>query len=88
VGRVACAEAYQEPCCRLYSMAKRVSPDLERAGGPSGIILWDSLRYPSHLEALGLSSVGSALVVDSQVDSLVIMVSNSGSASVSFNPDL
>jgi hypothetical protein len=55
---------------------------------PSGSILWNSLRYPSHLEALGLSSVGSALVVDSQVDSLVIMVSNSGSASVSFNPDL
>lgn len=55
---------------------------------PPGIILWDSLRYPSHPEALGLSSVGSALVVDSQVDPLVIMVSNSGPAPVPLNPDL
>jgi hypothetical protein len=55
---------------------------------PSGIILWGSLRYPSHLEALVLSSLGSALVVDSQVDSPVMMVSNSGPASVPFNPDL
>ena len=55
---------------------------------PPGSILWNSLRYPSHLEALGLSAVGSALVVDSQVDTPVIMVSDSGSASVPFNPDL